>query len=89
MSLTSTGDKEVIFVYSEMQIEEEKKINKKVRRGFTCGEVAIGSQRKQFSKIILPNQLSHMTSLYPDTKIIYQGKLKEVSYVPIKNDFLK
>lgn len=79
----------VLFVYSEMHISKEKEINHKIGKNFICGEVVIGSQRKQYSKIITENQLSNMLNMYPDTKIIYKGKKSETVYTDIKSEFLK
>lgn len=77
-------DEEVLFVYSEMQIEEEKKINKVIGKTFSCGEVSAGASKKQYSKIIKPSDLNQMSGLYPDVKIIAQGKLSTMVYTEVK-----
>lgn len=73
-------DYEVIFMYSEIQDNEEKKIAKNIGKKFICGDVSIGSNIKKYSKIIKPDELKQFTGLYPDAKIIYQGLLSKTSY---------
>ena len=79
----------VLFVYSEMQINKDKEINKKIGKEFVCGEVVIGNDRKQYSKIIQPNMLKAMTALYPDIKVVYEGSKSQTTYTPIRTGYLK
>jgi hypothetical protein len=80
---TVNDSKEYMFVYSEMQIEADKKICKTVGATFACGTVSVNSEVKQFSKMIDPSYLSEMTALYPDTKIVGQGILSNMSYTAV------
>ena len=77
-------DDEVIFIYSEIQDLEEKNIAKNIGKTFSCGNVSTGSSVKKYSKIIKPSELNHMIGLYPDAKIIAQGKLSKMSYTETK-----
>jgi len=79
----------VLFVYSEMQINKDKEINKKIGKEFVCGEVVVGNDRKQYSKIIAPDMLKPMTALYPDIKIVHEGSKSATTYTPIKTGYLK
>lgn len=79
----------VLFVYSEMQINKDKEINKKIGKEFVCGEVVVGNDRKQYSKIIKPEMLKPMTALYPDMKVVYEGSKSATTYTPIKTGYLK
>jgi hypothetical protein len=83
------ADKEMIFVYSEMQINEDTVVNRKLGRNFKCGSVYVGSTEKQFSKIIDPDDLEAMIVNYPDTKIIYRGRLSKTKYDDVTKDFIK
>lgn len=82
-------EKDVIFVYSEMQIDEEKKICKKIGKIFECGNVAMGHTNQQFTKIIYPEELSAMCAQYPDTVIVTQGKLSNIKYTDIKREYIR
>ena len=79
----------MIFVYSEMQIDEEKAVCKKVGRIFSCGFVTVGHTRNQYSKIINEGDLDAMVSRYPDTKIITIGALSNTKYTPITREYIK
>ena len=78
-----------VFVYSELQIDEEKEVCKKVGRIFACGSIAIGHTRDQYSKIINESELDAMSNRYPDTKIIFRGKLSNVKYTPVTREYIK
>lgn len=78
-----------LFVYSDIQVKTDKSINKKIGRDFKCGDVSIGSNRKKYSKIIEKSELQSMCSQYPDTKIVAEGKLSEMNYTEITNNFIK
>jgi len=82
------SDNVKLFVYSDMQINRDKEINKSINREFVCGVVSIGSTPKQYSKIIDESMLSGMVQMYPDTKIIHKGKLSETSYTEISTKYL-
>lgn len=79
----------VLFVYSEMQIEKEKEINSKIGKNFICGEVVIGNDRKSFSRIIKKDMLEPMIALYPDLKVVYEGTKNSTAYTPIKTEYKK
>lgn len=82
-------EQDVIFVYSEMQIDEEKKICKKIGKIFECGTVAIGHSNKQFTKVIYQNELTAMCAQYPDTVIVTQGKLSNMKYTDVKREYIR
>lgn len=77
---TTNGNKTVIFVYSEMQMNEENSIHKKIGKRFVCGNVYAGNGPKPYTKQIQENELSAMIAKYPDTKIVIQGVLKDIKY---------
>ena len=74
------GDQDVIFVYSELQINAENSIAKVKGKKFICGKLYIGLYAKQYTKRILASNLAAMERQYPDTKIVAQGKLKTFKY---------
>lgn len=78
--IQKTGDKEILFVYSELQINEENSIAKPKGKKFITGKVYIGLTPKQYTKRILPSALKAMEAQYPDTKIIARGKQKNFKY---------
>lgn len=78
-----------VFVYSEMQVDEEKSVCRKVGKIFTCGSVVNGHSRDQFSKIINESEIDAMSNQYPDTKIIVKGKLSAIKYTPVKTEYIK
>lgn len=81
---TSNGEQSVIFVYSELQIKEENEISRRVGKRFVCGNVFSGLGPKEYSKMILENELSAMSRKYPDTKIVLSGKLKNINFTNVK-----
>ena len=78
-------DNEKLFVYSDMQVKEEKEVGSRIGKTFTCGSVSIGAKREKFSKIINKDELKAMCDQYPDTKIIHSEKLSTARYT--KPDF--
>lgn len=80
MTTTVNGNKEVIFVYSEMQMNEENTISRSSRKRFICGKVYSGIGAKLYTKQIQDSELSAMVSRYPDTKVVIKGKLKDIKY---------
>lgn len=79
---------EVIFVYSESQVEEENTICAKVGKQFTPGKVFFGSSSKDYSKKIKPENLKAMVTQYPDTKIVGQGDKSQFKYTPPKKELM-
>lgn len=79
----------VYFVYSQQQIDDDRVINGNIGRKFDPGDVSIGNSRVKYSKIILMDDLTKMTSNYPDTKIVAQGTLGNFKYTEIDNGFIK
>lgn len=82
-------EQEMMFVYSEMQIDEEKKICKKIGKIFECGSVAMGHSNQQFTKIISKDELSPMCAQYPDTVVVTQGKLSNMKYTDVKREYIR
>ena len=78
-------DNEKLFVYSDMQVKEEKEVGSRIGKTFICGSVSIGAKREKFSKIINKDELKAMCDQYPDTKIIHTEKLSTARYT--KPDF--
>ncbi len=83
---TKNGNKTVIFVYSEMQMNEENSILKKQGKRFVCGNVYSGIGAKQFTKQIQEGELAAMCAKYPDTKIVIQGTLKDIKFEEPKDE---
>lgn len=81
-------DEEVMFVYSEMQISQNREANQKIGRGFKCGNVFVGSSMKPYTKIIKEDELKKMLGLFPDTKIVCTGKLKNIKYIEPSDDWM-
>lgn len=82
-------DKDKYFVYSEMQIDEEKQVCERTGRIFKCGLVSNGHALVQYSKIINTADLDAMTTRYPDTKIVVTGKLSKIKYTKVTREFIK
>ena len=81
---------EKLFVYSEMQVLEDKSINKSIGRTFECGYVSNGSSRKKYSKLINKSELKSMCDKYPDTKIILStSNLKSIIYTEPSTKYIK
>lgn len=84
-----TAKDEVYFTYSQLQIAQDKEIANKIGRRFECGDVSVGTSKVKYSKIILQSDIDKMTKVYPDTKIVASGKLGDLKYTPIVNDFIR
>ena len=84
MMTVTNGDAIVIFVYSEIQMNEENTISKKKGKRFICGNIYSGIGAKPYTKQIQENELSGMVSRYPDTKIVIKGKLKDIKFTEPK-----
>lgn len=82
-------DKDKYFVYSEMQIDEEKQVCARTGRIFKCGLVSNGKSLVQYSKIINTSDLDAMSARYPDTKVVVTGKLSKIKYTKITREFIK
>lgn len=82
-------EQDMLFVYSEMQIDEEKKICKKIGKIFECGTVAIGHSNQQYTKVIPLSDLDAMCAQYPDTIIVTQGKLSTMKYTEVKREYIR
>ncbi len=78
----------VYFIYSSEQITKDTAINRKVGRQFNCGLVSIGSDKKEYSKIVLESDLNAMVTMYPDSIIIAHGKLNSFEYTDITEDYI-
>jgi len=78
-----------LFIYSDMYINNMKSINKKIGRNFKCGQVSVGSDRKDYCNIIDANKLSSVMKQYPDTKVVYSvPKLQQAQYTEIDESFI-
>ena len=73
-------DKTVLFVYSAMQVNEEKEVAGRVRKTFNCGSVSVGAKRERFSKMIKEDELKAMCAQYPDTKIVHKEKISSAMF---------
>ena len=78
--IQKTGDRETVFVFSELQINEENSIAKNKGQKFVTGKVYIGLNPKQYTKRVPADHLKAMEAQYPDTKIVARGKLREFKY---------
>jgi hypothetical protein len=82
-------NEEKYFVYSEMQIDEEKQVCERTGRIFQCGTVSNGSSMVQYSKIIAKDDLDAMVTRYPDTRIVLAEKLANAKYTKVTREFIK
>ena len=78
-----------LFVYSDMQVKEEKEIHAKIGKKFIKGTVVVGSNRCNFTKIINEKDLKSMCAQYPDTIIVHKGKLNETMYTKPRYESIK
>jgi hypothetical protein len=81
-------DYEVMFVYSEIQMEEENTIASKTGKKYVPGSVFTGAEAKLYTKIIKPEQWSFMRAQYPDVKIVDQGMLTAFKYTESKKELI-
>lgn len=75
---------QVYFVYSEMQLREDKKIYATLSKSVTPGKVSVGDTLVEYTKIIKQDYLSEMAALYPDVKIVAEGKYGDMKYTDIE-----
>ena len=80
---------EKAFVYSNIQIQQFKSINKSVGRDFKCGSVSIGSRKEPYSAIIDKDKISDTRERFPDLKVVHIGTLSGTTFTKISNEFLK
>ena len=85
--MKTNSNYDVIFVYSEIQYEEEEEIAKKVGKKFRPGKLYSGLSFKEFTKMIRSEQYDGMRSQYPDVKIIAQGAKSTFKYTDPKKEF--
>ena len=83
--LTTTNENDV-FVYSEMQFNENNMIANQHSQRFVCGSVYEGHIAKPYTKMIDIKDLKAMSDQYPDTKIVTRGKRTKVSYTKPFNE---
>lgn len=81
-------DYEAVFVYSEIQMDEENNIASKTGKKYTPGRVFTGATSKEYTKLIRADQLSFMKLQYPDTKIIDQGMISAFKYTEPKKELI-
>ena len=78
----------VLFMYSQMQIDQDKEINQKIGRDFQCGEVSLGASNQKFSKMIPESDLAIYQTAYPDAKIIASGDKNKMIYKKPSTPFI-
>lgn len=75
----------VTFVYSEIKENMDIQLAKTIGKKFICGTVSQDSERKKYTGIVKnDNELSMYYRHYPDTKIVKEGYIKEITYTPEK-----
>ena len=82
-------DKPKVFVYSEMHVDEERTVCKRVGKIFSCGDVTVGHRRVKYSKVINEEDLNAMAARYPDTKVVARGKLSNTKYTNVTREYIK
>lgn len=78
---------EVMFVFSEIQYNEEQSIAEKFSKKFKPGKLYFGSSSKDFTKMIKADQYSAMRAQFPDVKVIAQGKQSDFKFTEPKKEF--
>lgn len=73
----------VIFVYSDMQLSNDKNVVKSIGKTVVPGTVAVGSTREAFTKMIREDYLTQMVALYPDTKQILKCKYSDAVFTDV------
>lgn len=73
-------DVDHLFVYSEVQLNENNAIAKRKGRKFIVGQIYEGSNTKTFTKIIKESELSSMSASYPDVRIVAKGNKFKMKY---------
>ncbi len=79
---------EVIFVYSEIQYNEEDSIATKVGKRFKPGKLYFGKSSKDYTKMIKAEQYKAMRAQYPDVRIVAQGAKDTFKYTDPKKEFI-
>lgn len=78
---------DVMFVFSEIQYNEEQNIAAKFSKKFKPGKLYFGSSSKDFTKLIKSDQYQAMRAQYPDVKVIAQGKKIDFKYTDPGKEF--
>lgn len=79
---------EVIFVYSEIQYNEEDSIATKVGKRFKPGKLYFGKSSKDYTKMIKKDQYTAMRAQYPDVRVVAEGPKDEFKYTEPKKEFI-
>lgn len=78
---------DVIFVYSELQSNEDNEIAGKIGKKFKPGKLYFGSSSKDYTKMIKEEQYTAYRAQYPDARIVAQGKRADFKYTEPKKEF--
>lgn len=79
-------DKEMYFIYSEMEYDHNVERMKSIGKTFRCGQVSTNDKVQQFTNIIDPDILYITLKTYPDLKIVAKGILSKMSYTDVSRD---
>ena len=81
-----TKDKEMYFIYSEMEYDHNVERMKSIGKTFTCGHISVENKVQEFTNIIDPDILSNTLEIYPDIKIVAKGVPSKMTYVDVSRE---
>jgi len=79
-SIMTTTNEDDVFVYSEMQFNENNQVANAHSKRFVCGMVFEGYKSRPYTKMIRTKDIEAMNAQYPDTKIVAKGSKAKVTY---------
>jgi len=77
----------VMFVFSEIQAEEEQLIASKANKKFIPGKLYLGAAYKEFTKMIRSDQYDAMRAQFPDVQVIASGLKADFKYIAPSKEF--
>ena len=88
MTIMKASDNyEVMFVFSEIQAEEEQEIASKSSNNFKPGKLYLGSAYKEFTKMIRVDQYNAMRAQFPDVTVIAKGLKSDFKFIAPSKEF--
>lgn len=85
--MKKTDNYDVMFVYSEIQFNEDNDIAKKIGKKFKPGKLYFGSSSKDYTKMIKAEQYDAYRAQFPDVRLVAQGKKDEFKFSNPKKEF--
>lgn len=81
MSNKIAEEQEVYFVFSQMYLVRQNEIAGRCNKIFNCGTVPVNNKKCPYTNICTEDSFKSFINMYPDTMIIYKGKISITKYV--------